>query len=778
MVDMPPKSVFQKRMTKYLVIVESPSKIKKIEGYLGSDYAVIATCGHLCALTQLPWKSIQSGVDFEPTYTLIDTKKSHINEMSKIIQQYPKTCIMLATDNDREGEAIAFHICRMFDLPMDTTVRILFNEITQDALLKAIRQENQSLLNMSLVRSQQARQVLDLMIGFKISPLLWKHLYYSKDHALSAGRCQTPALRLIYEKTKQPDTSHYCYKTTARFFPHPFTLSVELNHEFTEAEEVNTFIDLSKAHIHTFCVHDKKVSTRSPPRPFHTSSLLQSASNILHYSPKVTNQLAQKLYQAGHITYIRTEAKTYSQDFLAEAGSYIAAKYGTKCVGPLSRISNEKEKLPHEAIRVTKIAIQEISGEDPQMNSLYKLIWRTTVESCMSEAQFHTHKVTIDAPQNHTYVTSLDVPISLGWMQVQPREKETTSSWLFYVQSLGKKIAPSVSIDSKVIVKGGNRHYTESGLIQHLEELEIGRPSTYALFVDTLIERGYIACTEVPGTERSCTDFRWMSDTKMVERQETKKVFGEEKKKLVIQPALTLCIEFLLKHFHPFFDYSYTKKMEEELDKICDHIDDIVSWKSLCLKTYTDIVCLVDPVSQNEKKMTIRLDEEHEVVFQKHGPTVRKQMETGVEYLPIKENILLDTDRLKRGEYSVDDLLAYPSFYLGEHEGKPVHIKKGPYGTYIAWGDVRKSIKEMGITIEQAILYLKETPTISSNVMREIDSSTSIRRGKYGPYLYHKTGNMKQPKFVALKKFKGDYLSCDHDVLHKNNWINIRRMQA
>ena len=623
---------------------------------------------------------------------------------------------------------------------------------------------------MPLVYSQQARQVLDLMIGFKISPLLWKHLYYSKDHALSAGRCQTPALCLVYDRQKQPDTSHCCYKTVGRFFPHPYTLNFEFNHEYTHPEEMNTFMEMSKIHSHSFHVHEKKMSIRSPPAPFHTSGLLQSASNVLHYSPKVTNQLAQKLYQSGHITYLRTEAKTYSQECLSKAASFVADKYGINCVGSLSRISNEKCQLPHEAIRVTQLTVPEITDDDPRMNSLYKLIWRNTVESCMSEAQFHTYKVTVDAPQNHTYVTTMDVPISLGWMHIQterkPRETETTMSWLFYVQSYVIKVVPFVAIESKVIIKGGNKHYTESGLIQRLEELEIGRPSTYALFVETLVQRGYIKCTDVPGTERSCTEFRLSSDTNLVVRKEGIKILGEEKNKLVIQPAGTLCVEFLMKHFHTFFDYSYTKKMEEELDKICDNVENMVSWKKFCTKTYIDLLGLLKPVAQNEKRKILRLDDQHEVVFQKYGPMVRKQVESGYEWLPIKEDMVLDMERLQKGEYSVDDLVEYLSSYLGEYQEKPLFIKKGPYGSYVQWGDVQKSVKEKAITFERAMELLEETPVTSSNIMRVIDSHTSIRKGKYGPYLYHKKGNMKQPKFVALKQFKGDYLSCDHEELY------------
>ena len=448
--------------------------------------------------------------------------------------------------------------------------------------------------------------------------------------------------------------------------------------------------------------------------------------------------MAQKLYQSGHITYLRTEAKKYSQEFLQKANTFITTTYGDKFVGCLSSLSNEGDKLPHEAIRVTNLAVREV--EDQTVNSLYKLIWRNTVESCMSDAQFHTYKVTIDAPKKYEYIGTVEVPVSLGWMHLQCKKSDTNTGQLFYLQSLAKKNAPLIAVESKVVVKGGNKHYTASGLIQKLEELEIGRPSTYAMFVDTLLERGYVKCTDVSGTERDCTEFRLENEGMVVSTKVTKK-FGEEKNKLVIQPTGTLCVEFLRKHFEEFFAYSYTKKMEEALDKLCDE-ESSSSWKTICDQTYQDILRLICPVATKEKKMTVRLDEFHEVVFQQYGPVVRKQVDEQQEFLPIKENMILDMDKLKNGGYSVDDLVEYHTSYLGEHDCKPVHIKKGTYGMYVECGEKRKSTGKDGIdketmTLEGAVSWLyKETILPSNtNVLRVLDNYTSVRKGKFGPYL-------------------------------------------
>jgi DNA topoisomerase-1 len=777
----------------YLVIVESSSKITKIESYLGPSYQVIATCGHICTLSTLKDIDIQN--DFAPTYSILEGSKGHVESMRSTIKLYPKDCIFLATDNDREGEAIAFHICRIFNLPIKTTIRILFNEITREALEKSLLPQNRARVNMNMVHAQQARQVLDILIGFKISPVLWKYIYYSKTHALSAGRCQTPALSLIYENEiehkKNDGVMKMEYKTTARFFAYPNTVSCELNRAFETPEEVADFLEQSKTHEHFFTLGERQVSIRSPPLPFNTSGMLQAASNILHYTPKTTNQLAQKLYQAGHITYIRTEAKTYAAEFLVKAEEKISERFSENHIGNLEAVTNIHTQLPHEAIRVTNLNIENINlDDDPRMNTLYKLIWKNTLQSCMSNAVYDTCKMTVMSPIKQcdncsNYIGKIEVPLFMGWMDCGSGGSgginSSKSPNIFYYQSLGKQIAPIQTIESVISMKGCKTHYTQSGLIKKLEELEIGRPSTYTSFIDTILEKGYVKCEDVQGIEVDCIEFEFKDG--IIEKKSLTKKFGEEKNKLIIQPTGILCIEFLLKHFSELFAYDYTKKMEIELDKINAGR---ALWSKICESTYHDILGLIKPISKKESKLSFPIDENHTVIFQQYGPCIRrrrtdqdKDRDHEYEHLPIRDDLVLDMERLKTSGYTLDELVEYKTSYLGEYQEDKVYIRKGPYGVYLEWGENRKALKSLGLsgkelTFEEAIKYIdsvmKPTPIQSNDsksqtIMRVLNADTSVRRGRFGPYIFHKTPLMKKPEFHTLKKFQGDFMKCNEQEL-------------
>jgi DNA topoisomerase-1 len=425
----------------FLVIVESPSKISKIKSYLGSGYDVIASNGHICTIKNIFDIDVKN--EFQVKYTEITSKKSHINTMRGIISKYLPENVIIATDNDREGESIGYHICSVFGLPVETTKRILFNEITESAIKTAV--QNPIILDMGIIRSAMARQILDIVIGFKVSPMLWKHVYHSKSNALSAGRCQTPALGIIYENYKQGliNESKNLYKTTARFFQ-PHNLSFELSREFETYNEIKLFLNESVHYKHTLLeMGNKKISVKSAPKPLNTSRMLQLSGSVLHISPKYTMQLAQKLYQEGHITYMRTESTKYSKDFLEKADKYIIQKFGgggdgKKWVGDLSKISNTSVALPHEAIRVTSLNIQSINSGDKKLDTLYRLIWKTTIESCMANAIYDTYTVSISAPLNCIYTHVLEIPVFLGWKKIDTKEIDGEGSGiLFYLQSLG-----------------------------------------------------------------------------------------------------------------------------------------------------------------------------------------------------------------------------------------------------------------------------------------------------------------------------------------------------
>lgn len=516
------------KSNKYLLIVESSSKCGSIETYLGSNYKCISCNGHIRVINDL--KNIDVKGDFETIYTVDPDKKTHISKMESVISTFPKENILLATDHDREGEAIAWHICEVFDLPIQTTRRILFHEVTKPALLKAV--ENPGTIDMNMVRAQQARQVLDLLVGFTISPLLWKYVFKNNQNALSAGRCQTPALRLVYEndleaKTKA-ENSKQKHRIQACFFPQ--NLMFELQKEFETETEICDFLSLSATHPHKFIVYPQKLSERTPPRPFNTSGLLQQANNILHIGAKETMACCQTLYQLGHITYMRTENRKYSPIFIETATKYISGKWTDKHIHPtlMELNGNADTENPHEAIRVTNLNMHNLvligDKNTGAVERVYRIIWQNTVQSCMAPATFNMVPLEINAPEQNVYKYTFEIPKFGGFLDALDKsgscaEKpvlnpELISSMSLRFQTLKNKIVNYNYIQS--IVGFTNRHsrYSEAGLISKLEDLGIGRPSTFSMLIDVIQTRKYVEKTDVPGIMVECHEYFLRADEK------------------------------------------------------------------------------------------------------------------------------------------------------------------------------------------------------------------------------------------------------------------------
>jgi DNA topoisomerase-1 len=774
---------------KYLVIVESPSKCKKIEDFLGDQYKCIASYGHLRHIGGL--KSINTKGHFDITFSTIKEKEQQIESIKKTISMFDPSNIFLATDDDREGESIAWHICKLFDLPIDTTPRIIFHEITKTAILHAI--SNPTRINMNIVHAQHARQVLDIIVGFKVSPFLWKYIYSSKDASLSAGRCQTPALRLVYDKQQNSSATpeiEVKYKTTASFFES--NIVFQLNRDFREPKEVIEFLELSKTHKHILSIENQKDITCSPPIPFSTSKLLQTASNILHISPKQTMSLCQKLYQDGHITYMRTDSTKYSKDFLEKASNYISGKWKPAYVGNIDSLVNKDANDPHEAIRVTHIEVSEIVNKDKDnvAASLYKLIWRNTVESCMTPATYKCKLVKITAPNELLYSYSLEIPIHLGWRTISNKVdsnintttnlQSQTSSELFYIESIEKSGEPVKYNKIEAIVTGTpikQYYYTEASLIQELEKNGIGRPSTFSLLVDTIQDRGYVKKMDIQGEKRICKEFLLMDH--VLETNERERVFGNEKGKLVIQPIGIVTIEFLIKYFNPLFSYDYTKLLEEKLDEIGSQTTSI-EWYEICKSCNKQIKECITPITRIEKQ-SYKITDGYELVFQQFGPVLRHKNENGeMEYKSIKKDLRLDLEKIKAGGYSLDDLIEIKTEYLGKYENEDVLLKSGKYGLYIEYGENRKTIyntkdSKHEITLEDVIPFItkekdeEKDGSQRTNILRTIDENTSIRKGKYGSYVYYKTREMKKPQFFKTNSFRKGLLVCELSEL--KDWL-------
>ena len=757
----------------YLVIVESPSKCAKIESYLGSDYRCIASKGHIRELLGL--KSIDTKNNYQPTFTIIPEKADHVNKMREIISYFPKQNIILATDDDREGEGIAWHICEVFKLSVATTRRIVFHEITQSAIQSAIQEPKT--IDVNLVHAQHARQILDILVGFKISPHLWKHVQNGKTNALSAGRCQTPALRLVYDNMKEREASgmEMRYKTLGYFTSH--NLDFHLGHEFEEEGQMEQFLNQSVAHKHIMEIGAEKTVTKSAPKPFNTSRLLQVASNQLRTSPKQTMQLCQTLYQSGLITYMRTDSTKYAGAFLDIARKYIATSYGgDEYIGDLNAIENKDKSNPHEGIRVTDIRITEYPHDcTGREASMYKLIWRNTLESCMSDAKYLSTTVSISAPSMDKsrknspifYTHIIEIPTFLGWKKVSdkmPDQSELTSRKMFVKGYHGKEVKYS-RIESSVVVRNKTSYYTEASLIQSLEKLGIGRPSTFATLVDTIQDRGYVKCTDVVGEARKCVEFT-LRVNEILDKRILEKTFGNEKDKLVIQPVGILCIEFLVKHFEELFSYDYTKNMEEKLDEIASQIEDANTWYDVCSKCVSEIDKLSKPVSKLTKEV-YRIDDTHEVVFSQYGPSIKETAEDGAVSFHAMKKSKLVLDKLRAGDYSVDDLVEIKNSVLGEYEGQVLKLKTGKYGPYVEWGETRENIRDWKrpldeLTLSDAIELIesKNQDSKSTGILRNLGGAMSLRTGKFGPYVFYKTEKMKTPKFFPLKKCPHPYDTC------------------
>jgi DNA topoisomerase-1 len=782
------------KTTTTLVIVESPAKCKKIEEYLGPGYKCIATYGHLQTITSL--KDIDINNNFKPTYSIINEplKKKQIEVLRGAIKNADE--VILASDADLEGEKISYTVAQIYKLDINKTKRITFNEITETALHEAIK--NPRTIDMNLVYAQQARQILDVLVGFKVSPVLWKLISQpkGKDTALSAGRCQTPALKLVYENQKDIDNAaeRKVYNVTGYFTNSSLPFELKPEGKFEDEDEMIGFLDKSAdfSHIYT-CSQPVKV-LRPPPEPFTTSRLQQVASNELHYSPKETMRICQALYEGGYITYMRTDSKTYSGEFIESASEYIKKTYSTEYINsnlingvkkeePTKRGKKKESKSdilrqePHEAIRPTNISLKELPEKlDSKEKRMYKLIWSNTLESCMSEASFYSVTASITAPENTKYSYSTELIDFPGWKLVENKFSRDNKEYQ-YLQTIKKgSPLPYKKICSKVTIKGTKMHYTEAKLVQLLEENGIGRPSTFSSLIDKIQERGYVKKEDVKGKEMVCRDFELEAGE--ICELEIKREFGNEKGKLVIKPLGIIVMEFLDKHFNKLFKYEYTSLMESALDKISK--GELI-WFEVCATCNKEVDELIESI-KNETKYEFQIDDNNTYMVGKYGPVIKcveeKDGKEEISFKSVKKEV--DVSKITNGEYNLDDIVdankkGNTQYVLGKYNGEDVILRKGKFGLYASWGKNSKTLKELGNRPIENITFdeVKEILENGSGVVREINSSISIRNGTKGDYIFYKNSKMKKPSFHDIKSFtsetKEDYKICDMTIL--KSWI-------
>lgn len=659
---------------KTLIIVESPSKCKLIEKYLGSEYKVIGSYGHITSLNNL------EQIDFN-TYDIKykNEKLSVIKNIKNEIKNAKN--IILATDDDREGEAIAWHICNVCNLDVNTTIRIKFNEITKNALLNAL--ENKGVINMNRVNSQKCRQILDLYIGYNISPKLWKYI----SNKLSAGRCQIPALNLIYENelSIENTSKEMTYKIYGIFTNNNIKFNLTNN---IEKEEICDFLEKSKNFIYKLINITKKDIIENRPSILTTSSLQQLVSNNLSLSPIQTMTYAQVLYENGDITYMRTDSETYSDEFKNDLEIFIKKKYGDKYIKSIV----DKKKKAHEGIRVTDLLKEKTEYENEYINKLYSFIYKHTIKTGMSDSLNIKYIYELTAPLNNIYNYSEKIILFKGW-KILNQDKPN----IIYGEYLNKlnKIN-NISIIANEVLKNQIFHLTESQLIKKLEKKGIGRPSTYASILEKIIKKGYIKKGKINGDKINITNYIFEDNN--IKKEEIEKYSLEESGKLKITPIGREVIIFCYKYYKHIFNYEYTENMENELDLIQNSNND---WIEI-FKKFKDNVDK-DVIIDEKKK-------------------IKKSINCGIHN---NSNLII-----KDGKYG----------YYINYKKKNVSLLEWEY-----YKNIEEFINEQTISVE----VLESLITYISIII--IDKTLCIKKGKYGEYIYYKTKTMKKPKFFKLE---------------------------
>ena len=546
-------------------------------------------------------------------------------------------------------------------------------------------------------------------------------------------------------------------------------LDFKLNHCFEKADIIADYLEDNANWNHVYNITKPKNVRKSPPKPFTTSTLQQKASNECHYSPKQTMKLAQTLYENGYITYMRTDSKKYSKEFVDKAEKFIEKKYGKDYISPnnsqlicgekKSKKKKDNAQEAHEAIRPTDITRYELPDKiGPKEKKLYNLILCNTVESCMAHAIYTTVTASLTAPKDLLYKYTAELVVFPGWKIVNGFDK--ANPLYNYLLKLKKgQILPYNKIYSKATMKELKTRYTEARLVQLLEKKGIGRPSTFSSLISKIQEREYVKKGEIKGKTIKCVDFQLVGDE--LDEIETERVFGNEKNKLILQPVGKMVIEFLLKHFDGMFIYEYTKQMEDELDVISKGQK---KWHSLC-KSCNDQMINLSSKIVNKERETIRIDDKHVYMIAKYGPVIKCQDGETITFKSAKKD--LDLDKLKRGRYSLTDILEKTTIIfnkiLGKHKDKDVVLKKGKYGLYLNWDGKNISVKAVNKTeetmkLKDVVDLLEGKKSTNANMLYQFDNTLSIRNGNYGPYIFFKTDKMKRPIF---KNFKGKHWEND-----------------
>lgn len=734
-----------------LVIVESPTKAKTISRFLQGEYTIESSQGHIRDLPEKDDRAVDVANGYTPRYVIVRGKEKIVKRLQELAQQ--ASTVWLATDEDREGEAIAWHLAEALQLDPAKTRRIVFHEITRSAIERALKSPRG--IDYNLVNAQQARRILDRLVGYELSPILWRKVRSAK----SAGRVQSVAVRLIVEREREIEAFEptIAFRIRGRFRTGDGELvRAELSERLSDADQVRHLFE--QLRLATYSIEDlqTKPGKKSPPAPFTTSTLQQEASRRLGLPIAKTMQLAQQLYESGYITYMRTDSVTLSDEALEAAAALISSQFGEKYHQRRqyqTKVANAQEA--HEAIRPTDLTRRHIDIRDAQAQRLYELIWKRTLASQMSEAQLERTIATI-APSttDARFVAEGEVIVFDGFLRLENEDRteetdnEDADNTVLPPLSVGQQLEVEQILARQTFSRPPAR-YTEATLVRRLEELGIGRPSTYATIIARIQERGYVERKSKEGSPRSVHVVR-LENGVVTEATETE-VVGSEKNKLFPTPIGMLVTDFLLEHFPDVMDYQFTASVEEQFDEIARGER---QWQQMLDEFYKPFHAKVEQVLQSAAKVGRRLlgtdPTTGEEITAGISRTQQLYIKRGDQFASVPEGISLD-------ELTLEDALRYLQFprVLGEHNGGTVTVALGR-GAYVEWRSTRNAnerrfanvpqeLDPLTLTLDTAIELLEranqERAEMAERNQPRVLGTTSDGRevsvgvGRFGPYV-------------------------------------------
>lgn len=735
-------------MAKNLVIVESPAKAKTIEKYLGSDFSVKSSFGHI---RDLPKKGLNIDVEngFTPTYDIPADKKKVVNELKAAAKGKE---VWLASDEDREGEAIAWHLCHALGLKPADTKRIVFHEITKPAIEAAVK--NPRTVDEKLVDAQQARRILDRLVGYELSPVLWKKV----RPGLSAGRVQSVAVRLIVEREreiKEHETGS-TYKVTADFQTGKAELPAELSTRMDDQPAAQKLLEDCKTATYKIVSIEQKPGSRNPGAPFTTSTLQQEASRKLGYSVKQTMTLAQRLYENGHITYMRTDSTILSGQAIKAAEEYIKKEFGdTYHQVRQFKTKDKGAQEAHEAIRPTSFS-NKTAGDDESQKKLYGLIWRRALASQMAPAEVDRTDVIINiSTRKETFQTKGEVLRFDGYFKVYGGGKDDV---ILPDLQIGQELTLELMQATETFNKPPAR-YSEAALVRKLEELGIGRPSTYAPTISTIQTREYVERADLEGNQREITILE-LKKGKIQEKKEEQN-FGADRGKLIPTPLANVTTDFLVKNFGTVLDYDFTAKVEGGFDEVAEGKE---QWQHMIKDFYEDFHPLVkeaDNVSREESTQTRQLGPDPKTGkpimarYGRFGPMLQRgetESEDKPDFAPMPDGSTIEDVTMEQAL----EMFKLPKTVGQTEDGQDIKANIGRFGPYIQVGKLFVSIKPldpMKITHEEALeFYAKKLEQEANKYIQKFPGGISVVNGPYGPYVTDGKKNARLAKTIDASK--------------------------